>query len=209
VPYLLYKKIGMKKILLLSALCSIGFFACKKKSEDIPTPAPLEDYTFEKYLKQTGFDQTVFETGGSGGADFFERGIVFEPLVAGNLVNILLKFPAAAINTKVILWNATTKQPITSYIFNYSFLDVGTQYPFTIPITALQKNEKYCISFALESNIYKRKRTDAKPVMYPIEFKNLRILSHNSVRLTNINLRKYPTDLETQSYYGDVNFVFQ
>jgi hypothetical protein len=195
----------MKKILLLSALCSITFFACKKKTEDIPAPTPLVDYALSEYLKQTGFDQT--STVFSGGVDIFERGTVFEPQVAGNLTAFVVNLPSSVLNLKIILWNATTMQPITSTTIN--FAGTGQDIIFNITPVPLQKNEKYCVSLATEMTMYKRKRTDGANATYPVVFKNIKILSHNVKQLTNINLRAYPTDLVSASYYGDVSFKFQ
>jgi hypothetical protein len=195
----------MKKILLLSALCSISFFACKKKSEDIPAPAPLENYSLAAYLKQTGFDQTVVDF--SSGAIFFERGTVFEPQVAGSLTAFVVNLSSSVFNLKIILWNATTMQPITSTTINFSAN--GPDNIFNITPVVLQKGEKYCVSLVTPFYMYMRKRTDGANATYPVLFKNIKILSHNEVQLTNINLRAFPTNIVPASYYGDLSFVFQ
>ncbi len=193
----------MKKIFLYLTIAAC-FIACKKKNEDVP--APLEPYSLAGYLKQTGFDQTVFDF--VGGAEIFERGIVFEPLVDLTLSRFYLKLPAIAPNFKIILWNATTMQPITSYTNTHTDANVAFTYTPNILIS-LQKNQKYCLSIALTTGIYKRKRTDATDVTYPINFTNLKILSHNEIRLSNINLRAYPTNTVPASYYGDLSFEYQ
>jgi hypothetical protein len=194
----------MKKILLL-LIISIAMFGCKKKIEDIPAPAPLVDYSLSEYLKQTGFDQTVNNF--YNGENVFERGTVFEPQIAGSLTAFVVNLPGSVLNLKIILWNATTMQPITSTTIN--FAGTGQDIVFNITPVALQKGEKYCVSLATEMSMYKRKRADVANANYPVVFKNIKILSHNVKQLTNINLRAYPTDLVPASYYGDLSFKFQ
>jgi hypothetical protein len=197
----------MKKILMLLALCSFTFFACKKKSEDVPAPEPLVDYSIAAFLQKTGFNQTVSEF--SPGASFiFERGIEFETKVDVNLSTVYINFPASTTNLKIILWDGSTMQPINSFTL---FTVTGATGTFLSvnPVIALQKNKKYCLSYATNTAIFKRKRTDGANVIYPIEFSNLKILSHTEKSLTNFNLRQYPTSLVNASFYGDLSFTFQ
>ncbi len=196
----------MKRILTLLVLCSFTFLACKKKSEDAPAPEPLVDYSIDAFLQKTGFNQTVSDF--DPGASFiYERGIEFETKVDVNLIKVYIKFPASTTNLKLILWDGSTMQPINSFtLFTVTggigaFLSVN-------PVIALQKNKKYCLSYATNTAIFKRKRTDGANVTYPIEFSNLKILSHTEKSLTNINLRQYPTSLVNASFYGDVSFTF-
>jgi hypothetical protein len=181
-------------------------FGCSKNKV---APAPvLEDYSLSAYLKQTGFDQTVSNIG-QGAPDFFERGTVFEPKTDGNLTAILVKLPASALNMKVILWNATTKLPLKTITINYTFLNVDQEIAFPITPVPLKKNEKYCISTNILSDIYKRKRTNSGRATYPIAFKKLTIIGHYSESLSDLNLRKFPTVFEEQSYFGDLSFTFE
>jgi hypothetical protein len=197
----------MKRILMLLALCSFTFLACKKKSEDLPTAEPLVDYSIDAFLQKTGFNQTVSDFD-LGAGFIFERGIEFETKADVNLNSVYVKFPASTTNLKLILWDGSTMQPINSFTLNTynagfgAFLSVN-------PIIALQKNKKYCLSYATTSTIFKRKRTDGATVAYPIEFSNLKILSHTEKSLTNINLRQYPTSIVNASFYGDLSFTFQ
>jgi hypothetical protein len=112
-------------------------------------------------------------------------------------------------NVKIILWDGATAQPIAVKIFNYIGADVGQE--LTIPVTSilLQKNSKYCVSFATNKAVYYRNKADNSAATYPIEFKNLTILSHQAEVLSNINLRQFPYTSLRDIYYGDVSFTFQ
>jgi hypothetical protein len=200
----------MKKILLLSVLCSISFFACKKKSEDIPTPAvPLVPYSFSEFLKQTGFNATVDNY--SEAPETSERGTIFEPQVDGNITAFVVNLPAAVTNLKITLWNATTKVPLRSSTFTYTAL--GQNSTYTISAVPVQKNEKYCVSFTTQPTFsyYKRKRTNGAATTYPVNFSNIKIRSHNeySYPTGTSNILHFPDNATVISYFGDVHFVFQ
>jgi hypothetical protein len=202
----------MKKILLLSALCSISFFACKKKTEDVPVPAPLEDYSLAGYLQKTGFNQKEFiiPQGSQQAVPALEIGIVIEPKVVGNITAFKVKFPSQGSGGKIIVWDAITAQPIASHTFNYLGASVGQETTMTVTPIPLEKNRKYCISYTNVANgFYFRERTDQADVTYPIEFKNLTILSLNGNVMSNVNLRQYPYPKVNNFYYGDVSFTFQ
>jgi hypothetical protein len=202
-----FNKKNMKKLLLLLTLCSISFLACKKQREDVPALEPLVDYSIDAFLQKTGFNQAVSDF--DPGAGFiFERGIEFETKVDVNLNTVYIKFPASATNLKIILWDGGTMQPINSFTINTYNAGLGASLSVN-PVIALQKNKKYCLSYATNTAVFKRKRTDGSAVNYPIEFSNLKILSHTEKSLTNINLRQYPTSIVNASFYGNLSFTFQ
>jgi hypothetical protein len=199
----------MKQILTLLAVCSFTFLGCKKKPEDTPAPAPLLPYSYAEFLKQTGVDATVDNY--SDGLNFLERGTIFEPQVSGSIDAFIVNLPSSALNLKITFWNANTKVPLRSGTVNYTTPGQNAVYPFS-PLAA-QKNEKYCISFTAQPvfSIYKRKRTNGADATYPVNFTNMKILSHNEYTYPTgtSNILHFPDNTTLSSYFGDVHFVFQ
>jgi Domain of unknown function (DUF4082) len=197
----------MKKILLLSALCSISFLACKKKSEDVPAPAPLEDFTLDRFIERASFnDQTgiVFSN-----TQLYECGYVFETKIAGTITDFSVKFPSPSSNVKILVWDASTLTPIASQNFGYYFVGEYETKTITTPI-ALQANKKYCVSINTFTNgYYTHSRNGFADAKLPMEFKNLRLLSLNTAPTTSANLRIFPSQVQNNTYYGDVSFTFQ
>jgi hypothetical protein len=193
------------KTVIIFLFMSTFLFACKKKTEDIP--APLEDYSHAGYLQKTGFNQKEEVVPQFYGK--IESGINFETKVAGSISAFTFRSPTAMPNVKIILWDGTTAQPITSKSFTYIGSNVGLELTISVTPIPLQKNSRYCVSYATDKGLYSRSRTDNSAPTYPIEFNNLKILSHNVDLLSDVNLRQFPTLLKYNQYFGDVSFVFQ
>jgi hypothetical protein len=203
----------MKKLLSILALCSFTFFSCKKKTEDTPAPAPLVPYSHPEFLKQTGFDATV--TNYTEGPAISERGTIFEPQADGNITAFVVNLPSSVINLKITLWNATTKVPLKSSTVTYPTPSnlLGENATYAISAVAVQKNQKYCVSFTTQPifSYFKRKRTNGADATYPVNFTNMKILSHNEYTYPTgtSNILHFPDNTTLSSYFGDVHFVFQ
>jgi Domain of unknown function (DUF4082) len=194
----------MKKILLLSALCSISFFACKKKSEDVPIPvSPIvyaEENPLPSFLTATGFDQTTTPITG---VPPIEMGFSFKPAVKGKINSILVKTPTTQTAIRVTLWDKATQAKLFT-----ETIDATANVDAMKNITAfdLVKDKEYVISCNM-NGWYNRQRTNTQNANYPVTVGNVIVTTTNLLQGPSQTFP--PNSILNSAYTGDISFKFQ
>ncbi len=191
------------KILLLLVMLGTTFTisSCRKDDEDKTQPVEYtEENPLAEYITKSGFGQTTQNFINSG---VYEFGFKFSPLVKGKIKAITFKIPDAATNTRVTIWDATTKTVLRTETI--ASVTANTEVVQNITPLELEKDKMYLITYN-GNDWYNRKKSDNTNTTYPIKAGNISITGYNWMSGTAQN---FPLTESNNYYAGDLSFVFQ
>lgn len=193
----------MKTLKTIIAITILSLFtvSCDKDDDDNAdtTPKFATENPLAAYYTQTGFTtSTNFINSGD-----YEFGLVFTPVVKGNIKAITLKLPAANPAVRVTIWDYDSKAVLRSETLNVATADA--QVTKEIGAFALQKDKKYMITMN-SNDWYKKAKADNTNVTYPITAGNIKFEEYRWVSGT---AQVFPTTVSANYNAGDLSFDFQ
>lgn len=194
----LLKRNSIKAILLL-----LFFFTLSSCRKDDPAPTPVvypEENPLDAYLNGSGFKEATTNFINSGNYEF---GYKFIPKVNGNINAVTFKIPDNATNTRVTIWDNTTKTVLKTITIASSTANVEFRQnidPF--PVVA---NKEYLLTYN-GNDWYKRNKTSNAAATYPISAGNINISGYQWLSGSS---QIYPTNVDNTYYAGDLSLVFQ
>lgn len=188
----------MKAKIITALFAVVTLIGCKK---DDDTPKMYaEENPLNSYLVNSGFNQKTSNFTNSGNYEF---GYLFRPKVKGKINAITFKIPDNATNTRVTIWDATSKAVLRTILIPNAA--ANTEVKQSIDALSIDPSQKYAITYN-GNDWYKRFRNDSGSTPYPIEAGNISILGYNWLYGSS---QTFPLTSATDYYGGDLSIVFQ
>jgi hypothetical protein len=167
-------------------------------SKDDDKDYPTED-SLQEFHTTAGFTSTTnFINAGN-----YEFGLVFAPLVDGEMKSINVKLPDINSSLQVAIWDYETKVILKSEVVNVNQADVQVKKKITG--LNLEKDKKYLISMN-SNDWYKKHKADNTNAAYPITAGNIKYFQYRWISSSN---QIFPTNVSLDYDGGDLSFDFQ
>jgi hypothetical protein len=181
-----------KTFVIASALLVMS--CSKDDDKDYPVEDPLQEFH-----TTAGFTTTVnYINSGD-----YECGLVFSPLVEGEMKSINVKLPDINNSLRVTIWDYETKVILRSEVVNVDQANVEVKKKVSGLI--LEKDKKYLISMN-SNDWYRRSKANNTNAAYPITAGNIKFIEYRWYGTLN---QIFPTNVSLSYNAGDLSFDFQ
>lgn len=177
--------------------------SCKNDDDDEvqPTVYP-EEMILSSYLSTTGYNQanTAYVNSGN-----YEFGLVFTPQVNGAIKSLKVNIPDTNANLRITIWDVAANTVVRTETVNVTAANIDVTKAIT-PLN-LEKSKKYAITMN-SGDWNNRKKTNNTAATYPVTVGNI-VINEYRWATSTATQQIFPTNIGTDYYAGDVDFVFQ
>lgn len=177
--------------------------SCKNDDDDeVQATVYPEEMILSSYLSTTGYNQanTAYVNSGN-----YEFGLVFTPQVNGAIKSLKVNIPDTNSNLRITIWDVAANTVVRTETVNVATANADVSK--TISPINLEKAKKYAITMN-SADWNNRKKTNNSAATYPVTAGNIVINEYRWASSTTVQ-QIFPTNIGTDYYAGDVDFVFQ